>query len=74
MAVVVWVDPDTAGVVVVSVLPAGSLKLIFTFTGTSTAGLNTTVQVTITSDPTGRMGLGLLLVNFIDAGAGTVIE
>ena len=26
VTIVVWVDPDTAGVLVVSVLPAGSLK------------------------------------------------
>ena len=32
------------------------------------------MQVRVTVDPTGRMGLGLLLTMAIDAGAGTVIE
>ena len=58
----------------VVVNPCGVVNAVFTVTGTSTAGLNITVQVTVISDPTGRMGLGLLLVNFIDAGAGTVIK
>ena len=47
---------------------------MFTVTGTLTAGLNTTVQVSVTTDPTGRIGFGLLLDTIIDAGAGTVIE
>ena len=39
-------------------------------TGTSTAGLNSTAQVRVTSDPKGGMGLGMLLDSII-VGAGT---
>lgn len=46
---------------------------MFTVTGTLTAGLNTTVQFRVTADPTGRIGLSLLLDMTIDTGAGTVI-
>ena len=41
--------------------PAGPVHTVFTVTGISTAGLNSTVQVRVTADPIGRMGLGMLL-------------
>ena len=45
--------------------------MVFTVTGTSTAVLNSTVQVRVTSDPTGRMGLDLLLVTVTEVITGT---
>ena len=56
----------------VVVNPSGPVHTVFTVTGTSTAGLNSTVHVKVTSDPTGRMGLVLLLVTITDK-AGTEI-
>ena len=50
-------EPDIDGVAVVSGLPAGSVSRTFTVTGTSTARLNSTVQIRVTSDPTGQIGL-----------------
>ena len=59
------------GVVGESVTLSGPVHTVFTVTGTSTAGLNSTVQVRVTSDPTGRMGLTGLLVTFTEVGAET---
>ena len=76
MAVVMWVDPDTGRGVVVSGLPAGSAlnSSKFTFNGISISGpLSTnTVQIRVTSDPKGGMGLGMLLDSSTEMGAGTV--
>ena len=72
VAVVMQVDPDTDGVVAVSRLPSlNSSK--FTFSGTSIPGplVNNTVQVRVTSDPKGGMGLGMLLDTTTEVGAGT---
>jgi hypothetical protein len=44
---------------------------MLTVTGTSTAGLNSTAQVRVTSDPKGGMGLGMLLDSVTEVGAGT---
>ena len=44
----------------------------FTVTGTFTVGLNSTVQVRVTSDPIGRMGVTGLLVMVTEVGDGTV--
>ena len=75
MAVVLWTEPDTDGGVVVSGLPAGSVlnNSKFTFNGMSISdplGTNT-VQVRVTSDPKGGMGLGMLLDSTTEMGAGT---
>ena len=51
--------------------PAGVKNIVFTVTGTSTAGLNSTAQVRVTSDPIGGMGLGMLLDSITEVGAGT---
>ena len=51
--------------------PAGLVNTAFTVTGTSTAGLNSTVQVRVTSDPKGGIGLGMLLDSVTEVGAGT---
>ena len=50
--------------------PSGLVNTVLTVTGTSTAGLNSTAQVRVTSDPNGGMGLGMLL-DSITVGAGT---
>ena len=51
--------------------PSGVANTAFTVTGTSTAELNSTAQVRIISDPKGGMGLGMLLDNDTEVGAGT---
>ena len=51
--------------------PSGVANTVFTVTGTSTAELNSTAQVRATSDPKGGMGLGMLLDNDTEVGAGT---
>ena len=61
----------TGCVVLVIVNPAGSISTVFTVIGTSTTGLNSTVQVRVTSsDPKGGIGLGTL-DNITEVGAGT---
>ena len=52
--------------------PAGLANTVFTVTGTSTAGLNSTVQVRVKLDPKGGIGLGMSLDNIKEVGAGTV--
>ena len=53
-------DPDTDGLVAVSVLPAGSLNSIFTVTGTSPiAGSKSAMQIRVTVDLIGRTMSGL---------------
>ena len=42
----------------VSFEPSGLVHMVLIFTGTSTAGLNSTVQVRVGEDPD-RMGLGV---------------
>ena len=54
-----------------SIKLAGPVHTVFTVTGTSTAGLSSTVQVSETSVSTGLTGLGGLLVILTDVGAGT---
>ena len=44
---------------------------MLTVTGTSSAGLNSTAQVRVTSDPKGDMGLGMLLDSVTEVGDGT---
>ena len=51
--------------------PFGPVHTVFRVTGTSTAGLNSTVQVKVTADPTGRTGLAVSLVTVTDVGDGT---
>ena len=72
MAVLVYlVRFPIAGVVGESVTPSGPVHTVFTITGTSTAGLNSTVQVRVTFDLTGRTGLTGLLVTLTEVGTGT---
>ena len=49
----------------------GPVNIVFTVTDTSTDELNTTVQVKVTVDPIGWMGLAGLLVTLTEVGAGT---
>ena len=69
-------DPDTDGVVVVSGLPAGSVlnnsKVTFNGTSIPVPLVNSTVQMRVTSDPKGGIGLVGLLDNNTEVGAGTV--
>ena len=51
--------------------PSFVVNTVFTVTGTSTAGLNSTAQVRVTLDPKGGIGLGMLLDSVIDVGFGT---
>ena len=51
--------------------PSSEVNTVFTVTGTSTAGLNSTAQVRVTLDPKGGMGLGILLDSTTEVGAGT---
>ena len=51
--------------------PSSVVNTVFTVTGTSTAGLNSTAQVRVTSDPKGGIGLGMLLNSATEVGAGT---
>ena len=51
--------------------PIGVVNTVFTVTGTSTAGLNSTAQVKVTSDPKGGIGLEMLLDSNTEVGAGT---
>ena len=55
----------------VVVNPCGVVNAVFTVTGTSTAGLNSTAQVRVTLDPKGGIGLGKFADKIIEAGAGT---
>ena len=75
MAILVRMDPDTGRGVVVSGLSAGSVlnNSMFTFNRMSISGpLGTnTVQIRVTSDPEGGMGLGILLDSITVMGAGT---
>ena len=72
MAVLIYlVRLSITGVVEESVTSSGPVHTVFTVTGTSTAGLKPTVQVRVTSDPTGQMGLTGSLVTVKEYGAGT---
>ena len=51
--------------------PSSIDNTVLIVTGTSTAGLNSTAQVRVTSDPKGGMGLGMLLDSDTEVGAGT---
>ena len=76
MAVLVYlVRFSITGVVGDSVTPSGPVHTVFTVTrsGTTTAGLNSTVQVRVTSDPTGRIGLTGSLEMATTIGLGTDI-
>ena len=56
----------TGCAVVVFLNPAGPVHTVFTVTGTSTAGLNTTVQVRVTADP-----MTMVLLLMVTFGVGT---
>ena len=58
----------------VRVNPSSVVNTVLTVTGTSTAGLNSTAQVRVTSDPKGGMGLGMLLDSIIEVGVGTALQ
>ena len=77
MAVLVYLVRLSITVVVVvgeSVTPFGPVHTVFTVTGTSTVELNSTVQVRVTSDPTGRIGLTRSLEMATTIGLGTEIR
>ena len=63
--------PITGSAMTVVINPAGPVHTVVTVTGTSTAGLNITLQVRITSEETGQIGLAGLLVMLTEVGAGT---
>ena len=50
---------------VVVINPAGPVHTVFTVTGTSTAGLNITVQVRVTADPTAMVLLVIVTETII---------
>ena len=60
--------PITGCAVVVFINPAGPVHTVVTVTGTSTAGSKSTVQVRVTSEGTGQIGLAGLLVMFTEFG------
>ena len=63
--------PITGCAILVVISPAGTVHNVVTVTGKSTIGLNSTVQVKVTADPTGRIGLSGTLVTLTDVGEGT---
>ena len=63
--------PITGCAVVVFINPAGPVHTVVTVTGTSTAGLNITMQVRVTSEGAGQIGLAGLLVMLTEVGGGT---
>ena len=63
--------PGCAVLLLIDISPFGPVHTVFTTTETSTAGLNTTMQVRVTLDPIGRMGFDLLLVTATEDGDGT---
>ena len=65
--------PIIGCVVLVIVNPSGLVNTVFTVTGTATTEFNSTVtvQVRVTSDPKGGIGLGMLLDSITEVGAGT---
>ena len=67
---VLYPIPDRAMSVIIR--SSGPVHVVFTFTGTSTAGLNSTMQVRVTSDPSGQIGLTGSLVITMEIGGETV--
>jgi hypothetical protein len=63
--------PITGCAVLVDMNPSSVVNVVLTVTGTSTAGLNSTAQVRVTSDPKGGIRLGTLLDSMTEVGAGT---
>ena len=64
--------PITGCVVLAIVNPSDGVNTVFTVTGTSTAGLNSTVQIRVTLDPKGGIGLEMLLDSITAVGAETL--
>ena len=63
--------PITGCAVLVVINPSGPVHIVFNINDIPSTRLNSTEQVRVTLDPTGRMGLGLLLVTVTEEGAGT---
>ena len=63
--------PIASCAVLASLNPAGPVHAVVTFTETSTNELNSTVQVKVTVDATGRTGPTGTLVTITDVGDGT---
>ena len=61
----------TGCVVLAIVNPSRLVTAVFTVTETSTTELNTTVQVRVTPDPKGGIGLSVLLDSITELGFGT---
>ena len=59
---------------IITITLSGLVHAVVTTTPMSTAGLSLTMQVSVTLEPTGRIGLGLLLVTTTEAGGGTIGE
>ena len=64
--------PITGCAVLVVINPAGPVHTVFTVTGISTDGLNSTVQVRVTEPPTTMVPAWLLVI--LTAGDGTARE
>ena len=62
------VELTSTGSVGERVTPAGPVHSVFTVTGTSTDGLNSTVQVRVTEPPGGMTPVGLLVILRIGVG------
>ena len=65
------VFPITGCAVLVVINPAGPVTTVFSVSDIPSTGLNSTMQVRVTLDPTGRMGLTWSLETDTDNGAGT---
>ena len=63
--------PITGCAVVVVINPAGPVHTVVTVTGTSPAGFNITMQVRVTSEGAGQIGLAGLLAMLTEVGDGT---
>ena len=59
--------------IIVTPASAGPVHSVFTVTGTFTAGFNSTMQVRVTVDPMGWIGLDGLGTIVTDEGVGTII-
>ena len=59
---------------VTTIVPSGRVHTVVTCTAMSTAGFNLTMQVSVTLEPIGWIGFGLLLITSTEAGGGTVGE
>ena len=64
--------PITGCAVLVVINPSGPVHNVFTVTEIFSTGLNSTIQVRLTVDPIGLMGLAGSLVMFTEVGGVTI--